>query len=59
MLPSLGSGDLNNLAWTVLDDDVSTLTDSAGLLRVCLGRAGVGLGLEVVVLAVLHLRRSY
>lgn len=34
MLPSLGSGDLNNLAGTVLDDDVSTLADSAGLLRV-------------------------
>jgi len=50
MLPSLGSGDLNNLAGTVLDDDVAVLADGAGLLRVRLGGAGVGLGLEVVLL---------
>jgi hypothetical protein len=44
-----------NLAWALLDDDVSVLADGAGLLRVGLGRAGVGLGLEVVVLGVRHL----
>lgn len=39
-----------HLARTVLDDDVAVLADSAGLLRISLGRAGVGLRLEVVLL---------
>jgi hypothetical protein len=43
------------LARAVLDDDVSILADGTGLLRVGLGRAGVGPGLEVVLLGVRHL----
>ena len=39
----------SNLAGTVLDDDVSVLADSTGLLGIGLGSSGVGLGLEVVL----------
>lgn len=39
-----------NLAGTALDDDVTVLTDGAGLLRVSLGGSGVGLRLEMVLL---------
>jgi hypothetical protein len=46
------------LAGAVLDDDVSVLADGPGLLRVGLGGAGVGLGLEVVLLRVRHVRES-
>ena len=46
------------LAGAILDDDVSVLADGAGLLRVGLGGAGVGLGLEVVLLRVRHVRES-
>jgi hypothetical protein len=43
------------LAGAVLDDEVAALADGAGLLRVGLGRAGIGLGLELVVFGVRHL----
>ena len=43
-----------NLARTVLDDDVAILANSTSLLRVSLGGSGIGLGLEVVLLAVRH-----
>ena len=54
----MGDGE-SHLAGTVLDDDVAVLADGAGLLRVRLGGAGVGLGLEVVLLGVRHLRESF
>lgn len=50
MLPSLGGGNLHNLAGPPLDDDVAVLPDRSGLLRVRLRRPGVGLRLEVVLL---------
>jgi len=46
------------LAGAVLDDEVAVLADGAGLLRVGLGRAGVGIRLEVVLLGVRHLLSS-
>jgi hypothetical protein len=42
------------LAGAVLDDDEAVLTDGASLLRVGLGRSGVGLRFEVVLLRVRH-----
>lgn len=40
----------DDLAWTILDNDVSVFADSAGLLRISLGSSGIGLWLEVVFL---------
>lgn len=57
-LPQTCDGQISHLAGTSLDDDVPVLADGAGLLRVGLGGAGVGLGLELVLL-VRHLRESY
>jgi len=54
----VGDGE-SHLAGTALDDDVPVLADGASLLRIGLGGAGVGLGLEVVLLGVRHLRESY
>ncbi len=47
-----------NLAGAVLNDNISVLPDGAGLLWVGLGGAGVGLGLEVMLLRIRHLRQS-
>lgn len=44
-----------DLARAILDDDVAVLADGTGLLRVGLGRSGVGFGLEMVLL-VGHIR---
>jgi len=43
-------GKRKNLARAVFDDDVAVLANGAGLLRKGLGGAGVGLGLEMVLL---------
>ena len=39
-----------NLARTVLDDDVAILTNRTSLLGVSLGSTGIGLGLKLVLL---------
>jgi len=50
VLAGLGSRNLNNLAGSLLDHDVRILTDGTSLLGEGLGRSGVSLGLEVVLI---------
>lgn len=50
MIHKFGGKKGKYLAGAVLDDDVTVLTDSTGLLRKGLGSSGIGLGFEVMFL---------
>ena len=58
VLASLGSGHINDLAGTTLDDNVAVLAKSRALHRVGLGSTGIGRLKGIVIVRHFLLKRS-